>query len=286
MLQIKSLFKEPLVHFLIIGFLMFVLYGIIGGESGPEDKTIQISRADIQLMQARWQKQWQRPPTDEEMKGLIRAHVREEVLYREAMAMGLDQNDTIVRRRVAQKMDFVLADATSEETPTDEQLEQYMQQNIERFQDPVRISFAHVYFSQDKRGDKAEADAKKVLETIRKQGLSIASAIRTGDPFMMYYEYSANSRAQVARNFGEEFADALFKQNTTGWLGPVRSGYGLHLIYVSEFRAAIPPVLEDVKERVLTEYLSERGRDAKERAYQKLLERYTVEVEKVTADAS
>jgi peptidyl-prolyl cis-trans isomerase C len=277
--KIRTLLKEPLVHFLLIGFAMFLVYAIVDGDVGPEDNHIKITRADIELMAARWQKQWQRLPTEEELKGLIDAHVREEVLYREAIVMGLDQNDTIVRRRVAQKMDFVLADASSAATPSDAQLEQYMQANIERFQDPARISFAHVYFSQDRRGDQAVANAEKALAVIRKQNMSVSRAIKMGDPFMMYYEYTASSRAQVARNFGEEFAESMFKQNTPGWFGPVRSGFGVHLVYISEYRDAIPPRLGDVKERVLTEYLSEQGRDAKERAYQQLRDRYSLEIE-------
>ena len=279
MINIKSLSREPLIHFLAIGFLMFVLYGLVNNDRDPAGTYIKVSRADIGLMQARWQKQWQRLPTPDELQGLINAHIREEVLYREAVAMGLDKNDTIVRRRVAQKMDFVLADASAQTQPSDEQLQQYMQENIERFQDPARMSFSHIFFSQDKRGDRAEADAKKALSAIKRQKLSVERATRLGDPFMMYYEYSANSRAQVARNFGEQFSDALFQRTTPGWFGPITSGYGLHLVYISEYRDAIPPKLEDVRESVLSEYLSEQGRQAKERAYQQLRDRYTIDIE-------
>jgi len=282
----KSLLREPLVHFLGIGLLMFLLYGLVSENDGPESMHIKIDKSDINLMIARWQKQWQRVPTTEELQGLIEAQVREEVLYREAVAMGLDQNDTIVRRRVAQKMDFVLADASSASQPADDELQKFMEENIERFQDPARISFTHVYFSFDKRGNKTETDANAVLARIQNQKLSTSQAVKLGDPFMLYYEYEANSRAQVSRNFGDEFAETLFKQKGSGWTGPVRSGYGLHLVYISQFRQAIPPRLEEVKQRVQAEYLSEKGREAKERAYQRLRDRYTVEVEEIPAASS
>ena len=146
--------REPLVHFLVLGALLFGLFALVNNEaSSKSPNRIEITSADVDRLQERWTKQWNRPPTETELKSLIEAYLREEILYREALALGLDQNDTIIRRRLAQKMEFLFEDLADQVEPTDEELKRYFDRNRDQYRLPARFSFAHVYFSVDQRGD-------------------------------------------------------------------------------------------------------------------------------------
>ena len=146
--------KEPLVHFLALGAFIFVLDGWLGGSSGDlaQGSAWSSTRSESPGSSRGWTRQWRRPPTEAELRGLIENRIREEVLYREALAMGLDQDDTIVRRRLVQKVEFLTEDMAAQSEPTDEQLSSYLQENHERYQVPARLSFRHIYFNADERG--------------------------------------------------------------------------------------------------------------------------------------
>jgi hypothetical protein len=165
-------FKEPLLHFLLIGVALFALYYQVADPQSDRPRRIEVSAADIERMANLWARRWQRPPTPAELQGLIKAHVREEVLYREARALGLEQNDTIVRRRMAQKMEFFFQDIAARKEPSDDELQDFMENNAERFRRPARLSLTQVYLSRDKRGGQVMQDAEMLLEDLRLQGAS------------------------------------------------------------------------------------------------------------------
>ncbi len=266
--------REPLVHFLLLGGCFFVLYWAVGGsQSAVSDRTIRLAEGDVQRLAAAWQLQWSRPPSVEELTNLVKEHVREEIFYREALALGLDQNDSIVRRRLAQKMQFLSEDVAEQQEPSDEELQEFFAENSEPFEIPARVTFSHIYFSVDKRSDRAEADAKASLDAIR----GGADPAGIGDRFMLQNHYGARTQDDVAGTFGAAFAADLFGRRGEGWQGPVKSGYGLHLVRVEERIEALKPPWEKVRADVVSAWSDENRRTANDKLYKKLRGEYEIE---------
>jgi len=271
----KALLKSPLVHFVAIGTVIFVLYGLLRGSGVDDNRRIEVGEQQIARLRELWMAQWKRPPTERELEGLIDSFIREEVLYREALAMGLDRDDTVVRRRLAQKIEFLADDLATRSEPLPDELERFLEENLERYELPGRVGFSHVYFSVDRRGEACESDALDALHKI-KDG---ASPDEQGDPFMLQRDYPSRSEREVAELFGSEFGEALFMLSPGTWQGPVRSSYGLHLVVVRERTPSRTPELADVSDRVKNDLLSERRRTANEALVESLKERYQIVVE-------
>jgi peptidyl-prolyl cis-trans isomerase C len=267
------LLREPLIHFLAIGVVLFVAQ-----RAAPDRDAITVGAAEIAALQARWTQQRGRPPTVQELNGLIESRIREEVLYREALAMGLDRDDVIVRRRLAQKLEFLITDAAVGGAPDEAALRTFFEAKQERYAEPARRSFRHVYFSVDRRGDHAVADAESALAELT--GVDPPSASDLGDGFMLGHDFARLSETEVARQLGSRFASALFAIEADGWQGPIRSGYGLHLVRIDAWIEARPAELEAVRSAVERDYLAERAREVDEQAYERLRARYEVMVEK------
>ena len=274
----KRWLQEPLLHFLLIGAGLFVLFYQVADPEDVTDNRIVVSESDIERIITLFERKLQRLPTQQELNGLVEAEVREEILYREALAMGLDEDDTIVRRRMAQKVEFLFNDLVEAAEPTEEELRQYLDQYPEQFFEPERLSFVHVYFNADKRSDNTRADAQHVLSQLNAEqgGIDPASA---GDTFMFGYAFADQSERQVARMFGTEFVSALASLETGSWQGPVVSAYGLHLVYIEERTQPRLPPLDEIRDTVLNELLAERRKQANQAFYKALRERYDVVVE-------
>ena len=270
--------KEPLIHFLILGALLFALNGVLS-DSNPTDesKSIIISDAQVEWMQSTWNKKWQRMPTEDELQGLIEAYVREEVLYREGLAMGLDKDDTIIRRRLATKMEFLAKDIGQIVEPTELELQDYFKWNLDRYMDPAKVSFSHIYFNLDNR-ENALGDAQAVLEKLRKNETVSTEDWQLGDSFMLHYEYVHKTQTEVMQLFGSGFADAVFEMTLGGWQGPVQSGYGMHLVYIKGVVPAREPSLEEVREKVKNDLVSQRRTDSFEIFYKSLRDKYNIEI--------
>jgi hypothetical protein len=276
--QQKRWLKEPLLHFLLIGAALFALFYQVADPAIVSDSRIIISEADIDRMITLFERKLQRLPTQQELNGLIEAQIREEILYREALAMGLDQDDTIVRRRMAQKVEFMFNDLADAAEPTDDELQAFLDANSDRFIEPARTSFVHVYLNADKRGDSIEAEAQRLLQTLD-SNLDQTDSATTGDPFMFGYGFENQSEHQVSRMFGRDFAKALATLAADSWQGPVASGYGLHLVYIKDRSDAWLPPLAEIRESVLYELLAERRQQANQAFYRALRERYDVIIE-------
>jgi hypothetical protein len=271
----KKWHKEPLLHFLIIGAMIFVVFSIVNkDEIDVSGNKIVVTAADIEWLSANWSKKWNRQPTETELKGLVDSYIREEVYYREALALGLDQNDTILRRRLMQKMEFLSNDLAELNQPDEDALNQYFLGNQERYELPARISFTHIYFSWDKRGTKVVEDAESVLA-----GLDAMRAPEKGDSFMMQYDFVQETQFEVERLFGKVFTEELFRLGTDTWLGPIESGYGLHLVRISEKINSKMPELALVIEKVRTDLMFEQKKMMNEEIYKKFKERYEIVVE-------
>lgn len=270
-------YREPLVHFLAIGACLFGIYLWLNdpGET-LSGARIEVSENDIELLHARWMKQWQRPPTANELQGLIEAHIREEVLYREALALGLDKDDTIVRRRMAQKMEFLVADVAVPMEPDEAELRAYFEANQERYHQPVKLSFTHIYFNPDKRGASTQQEAETVLRALQAARQLPRRARDLGDRFMLAHDYVRKSVPDIKRDFGAIFAQRLVEIEQGTWQGPVASGYGLHLAYISERIEARLPNFVLVRANVKNDFLIDKRREVNELAYQRLRERYEI----------
>jgi len=273
----KRLLKEPLLHFLVLGALIFAVYSWLN-RGLPDNKsaagTVRITSNEIAWLKEMWSRQWQREPTRDELRGLVTDFLKEELLAREARALGLDQNDTIVRRRLAQKLEFLVQDTSSLAEPTEEDLRRFYDANPERFQTEARISFKQVFFSREKRAA-AATEAKAALSDLA----GGANPADFGDRLLVDSEIVDADMQSVGGQFGREFADAVFTLKPGAWNGPIESGYGLHLVRVSEVKPANRREFSEVKTQVLARWREQRQREDNEKYFASLLKKYDVVVD-------
>ena len=277
----KRLFKEPLVHFLVLGAGLFVAYNLTPKGRGPgEPGKIVVTQGEIEHLASGFTRSWQRPPTSEELAGLVRDRVREEVYCREAIAMGLDKDDTIIRRRLRQKLEFVSEDIAAMAPPTDAQLEAYFRAHADTFRVPQRFTFSQVYLNPQLHGDgeHLRRDAGQLLAQLNQAG-GKADLSATGDAFLLDREFEGMSLGEIAKQFGEKFAAQLSKIALGKWHGPIESGYGIHLVLIRKCTEESLPVLAEVRDTVRRECENARRLEANEAFYQSLLKHYTVTIE-------
>ena len=268
--------REPLVHFLTIGALLFGLYGAVRGRPESARDTITVNATQLSLFEEQWRQQQGRPPTPAELQWLVDQYIREEVLSREAKALGLDRDDTIVRRRLAQKMDFLVADVATLAEPSDEAVQRFFTAHVEQYQEPVKLSFTHIYFNPDHRRGHARQDAERALARLQAEKPPPPRAPERGDHFMLSADYAQRSQVEVAREFGQAFADQLFTTPPGQWQGPLESGYGVHLVRIQERLAATVPEFEAVRGKVKDDFIARQRQEANENTYQRLREHYKI----------
>ena len=274
----KRLLREPLIHFLLIGALLFGLYGATqsGRPTVAPSKEIRLTLDEIAQLTLLYQSQWRRPPTPEELERMVENKVQQEVLYREALAMGLDKDDEIVKRRMAQKMQFLAEDVAAAREPTTTELKAWYEQNSARFAQPPRLTFRHLYFSTDRRGERARDDAAQALAKLAGQPVDTKVAASIADPFMFQDYYRDRAPDYIAKEFGPPFAVALAKLVPGAWQGPVESGFGWHLVFVDSVVPGRVPTFEEIEPDVKTAWLGEHKNFAWDQAYKKMRAGYTV----------
>ncbi len=273
----KRLFREPLLQFLLIGGVLFAAYRFVQPLSKPAAAAneIRLSPDDLTRMALLFQSQWKRQPTASELERLMESRIQMEILYREALGMGLDKDDEIVKRRMAQKMQFLAEDAAPQE-PTTAELKGWFRKNSDRFAMPTRVSFRHLYFSPDLRADRARDDALKALAKMADQPEDAALPATFADPFMFQEYYRDRGAEQLGKDFGPNFALEVANLPTGSWQGPVESGFGCHRVYVDAATAGRVPDFEEIEGEVKTAWLTEQKSLAWERAYKEMRGKYTV----------
>jgi hypothetical protein len=272
-----AFWREPLLHFALIGLALFLLHGMLNrDETAPREIVVTPSR--VSALQENFARTWLRPPTAQETQGLIDDYVREEVYYREAIAMGLDRDDTVVRRRLRQKMEFFSEDVAALATPTDADLATFLEAHRERFVEPARVSFEQLYFSTDRRGESVRTDAERALQGLQSGRAGSGEAV-TGDPSLLPPNMADASPRDVANAFGDDFATQLEAAPLGQWSGPLQSSYGLHLVRVTARVADSAPALEAVRPLVLREWQAEQTRKLGDEFYRSLLAKYEVRIE-------
>jgi peptidyl-prolyl cis-trans isomerase C len=274
--------REPLVHFLVAGFALFVLYALLQPERFAADTShrIELSATDVARVELAFVARWQRQPTAAELRGLLASEVRNEILSREAIALGLDKDDVILKRRLAQKMEFLADDVSGLREPTQEELRAWFDANKSEFAQPSRITFRHVYFSTDRRGAGAETAARKALTSLAGRG----DAAPRGDPFMFQDYYADRTEQQIAQEFGSDFATTLFSASVRRWSGPFASGLGWHVVWTEALQAGEVRPYEDVESEVRERWTSEQREAAKRAGFEAMLARYEVVVPEMRAE--
>jgi hypothetical protein len=272
----KSLFREPLLHFLLLGAALFGISRLVNPATDrtAPSRQIVLTLDDLQQLQVGFAAQWQRAPTEQELLGLLENKIKEEILYREALAMGLDKDDTIVKRRMAQKMEFLAEDVSTSHEPTAGELKAWFDQNTKMFQQPARITFRLLYFSPDRRGKSAWSDADAALKKLAGKPASWAGAAALGDQFMFPDYMADRTPDQIAKDFGPPFAKALFVQKPGVWTGPIESGYGWHLVYVDTLIPERATSFEEAEPDVKTAWLASRKAEAWDQAYKAMRAKY------------
>jgi len=270
-MTIRKLLREPLLHFFVLGAGLFFLYDNIDGESPDARNEIVIGENRLSIISATFERVWQRAPTDAELQGLIDSYVREEVMYREGIALNLDRDDAIVRRRVAQKMSFI-ADGLVPEVPTDTELQSWLLSHAGEYRVPPRFSFRQVYIDPQRHAGELES----VIASMRKTLAAASDETLAGDPTMLPRSLENADLRDVERTFGSEFGDAILGVEVGSWQGPIRSSFGLHFVDIAEHIPARDPLLIEVRSAVERDFLNSRSQEISDAFYQSLLERYTV----------
>jgi hypothetical protein len=274
----RRVLREPLLQFLVLGAILFAGYqfALPHAATGPSSTQIRLSLDDLAQLVTLFQSQWNRPPTPDELQRLVEERIREEVLYREALAMGLDKDDTIVKRRMAQKMQFLAEDVAAAHEPTAEELRIWYQKNSDKFALPSRVSFRHLYFAPDRRGPRARDDAASALAKLAGLPEDAPAATSLGDPFMFQGYYGDRTSEQVAKEFGPPFAQVVANLTPGSWQGPIESGYGWHLVFVDSVVPGRIPELDEIEPDVKTAWLSDQRERAWHQAFAKMRAKYTV----------
>ncbi|HSR90641.1 MAG TPA: peptidylprolyl isomerase [Gemmatimonadales bacterium] len=271
-----KILREPLLHFLLLGAVIFGAYRFLSNERATQPGNIVVTQGRIEALVAAYTRTWQRPPTASEREGLIGDYIREEVYVREAIALGLDQDDMVIRRRLRQKLEFVSEDLSPLAEATDGQLHAYLAAHQDAFSVEPRFTFRQVFLDPRRRGDQLSHDAAHLLARLRQASTDPDTV---GDASMLDHSFGALPASLVAAQFGDQFAAALGKLPIGQWHGPVASAYGAHLVLVDDRTEGRVPDLEEVRDVVRRDWANAQRTEVSEKYYQTLLRRYAVTVE-------
>ena len=271
----RTILREPLLHFLIAGLAIFGFSAWRGEAVDPASRTIMINAEQVENLTTRWAQTWQRPPTGAEIDGMIRDYIKEEVYYREAKRLGLDDDDAIIRRRLRSKMEFLAGAEIENAAPSDATLQAWLDKNPAKYAADARYSFDQIYLTAND-ADAARDRATTLLARLNKGGDWQAF----GDSISLPPSLEDAAKANVAREFGDGFAASLAAQRIGGWAGPVASGFGLHLVRLRAVKTSDKPNLAQVRQTVENDWRAATLADREAKAYQALLDGYTIRIAK------
>jgi parvulin-like peptidyl-prolyl isomerase len=281
-------FKEPLLHFLVLAAGLFMLSRFFSETpSGENPDTIVVSGQRIKSLILAFHRTWQRPPSQQELDGLVEDFIKEEVFYREALAMGLDRDDTLIRRRLRQKLEFVAEELADAVEPTEQQLQQFLDEHPDSFRVERHATFSHIYLSRDRRGDSLEADARQLLDKLRAADNEPFDPADQGDSFLLPHYHENLREGEISNLFGQDFGPQVLAVEAGQWSGPCASAYGLHLVLLHEKTAGRVPTLDEVRAAVRRDWYAARRAASKKDFFLGLRKRYEVVIEmpKVTDEA-
>lgn len=278
MTVVRRILSEPLVHFLLAGGVIFASYALIDPSPVAQDKrSIEVGQGQLSQLFETFSRTWQRPPTRSELQGLVDGYVKEEVFYREGQDMGLDQDDTIFRRRMQQKLEFLLEPNTEELTPRDGELEAYFREHAARYGQPTRLAFQQIFFRSSRPGDEGELAAKALLTRLSAGSVDIDSET-LGDASTLPSGMDLTDGKAVEAVFGREFVVGAASGTVGRWSGPFRSSYGTHLLYLDQSVAAVGATFTDVRDKVRLDWENDRRKEITDKRYAEMKARYDVKV--------
>lgn len=263
--------------FLLLGGGIFVLFQQVLNDALPDNTEIVVTKEQIQTLRLGFERVWQRSPGARELSALIQSYIQEEVLYREALVLGLDKNDGVVRRRLSQKMQFLSEDLADLEQADDNTLQSYLDDHVDQYMQPARFSFRQIYFNASKRGQQATQSETESLLIKLKKGEVDGKA--SGDSIMISHQFDLMRETEVVRILGAQFMQALRETPTGSWQGPIKSGFGQHLVFIDEFVESKASRLNDVRQQVVRDWSAEKRKETNQAIYEKLRQRYQVVVE-------
>lgn len=278
--KLKRLLREPLVHFLLASAGIYALYvGVAGNDNSGDDRTITVSAAEIDALTEQWARIWQRPPTEEEREAIIRGSVRKQALYREALAMGLEQGDTVVERRLAQRLEMLAKSLMAPEEPSEEQLRAWFKENEDEFRQPDRYSMLQVYFDPDRRDATTLEDARAALVELQSMEGIPSDISNYGDRLMSQNYYADRTELDLRKSFGSGFVQQVIELEPGRWHGPILSGYGAHIVYVIEVKREPAPEYEAFEEQVKAGWTADTIEELGEQFIDNLVAKYEITIE-------
>jgi hypothetical protein len=275
----KSLLREPLTHFLLLGAALFAMDRFVGNRGVEAPGTIVVSAGEIESLAAGFAKTTERRPTDDELRGLIADRVREDVYCREAIALGLDKDDPVIRRRLTDKLQFVSEDVAPEAEPAESDLRAYFAAHEAAFRIEPRLTFRHVYLDPARHRDTLAVDARRLIDRLNASGAHVDPAA-FGDTFLPAHTFADVPSGVIARQFGDAFAAKLVDLPIGRWQGPIASGYGTHLVQVTARVDGRLPSFEEARQEVGRAWKDARRQEANAAFYQRLLAKYRVTIER------
>ena len=275
---LRSILREPLAHFVVLGGLAFAFWPMVANHVGGAPDRIMIDASQVQRTAEIFMSTHSRPPTSVEMADMVEQQVRDEVFYREGIALGLDRGDEIIRRRIMQKMRFMVQDVVLAEQPGDAELQRFLDRNHTRYAAEPLLAFAQVYLDPSRHHASLGADAAKLLARLQQSDGRLDYG-RDSDPLPLGNDFEATPLHVISAEFGEDFAAALQKATPGTWSGPIQSGFGEHLVLLRERREGEAPVLSRIRDTVLRDWQAERRQALNEQAYAAMRAKYRVDVE-------
>lgn len=273
-----KILREPLLHFLLLGATIFVVFSFLSRHKVDKPGEIVVTQGTVENLVTGFTRTWQRPPTQDELRGLITDYVREEVAYRRAVAMGLDRDDTIVRRRLRQKLEFLSDDLSARVKPTDADLQAFLQSHADNFQTETTFTFRQIYLNPQLHGTTLHRDETRLLTDLQRAG-GQSDLTSLGDPFLLPQTFQSISLSEVKKVFGEQFATGLSAVAPGKWQTGVASGYGAHLVYVVQRNEGRLPALAEIHDEVRRQWLDAKRGEATNKLYQTLLKGYMIRIE-------
>jgi len=269
----RKLLKEPFLHFIAIGIALFVLYGLVNDKTSSKN-TILINDFDVSNIIAGWEMQWKRPPTEKELQNLINLKVKQEIFYQEALKMNLDHNDEIIKRRLAQKMKFLSNDIASLKEPTDEELQEYFKTNSDKYLTPYSYSLYQITFSPDKR----ENNYNDAVETLKQYPTASFEEMKDkGDKLPFSYFFEEVSANELGLQLGLKFPEALMDKEIDQWIGPIPSGFGHHLVYITKIQEPQLPEFSVIKIKINNDYEYDHQKEIDSLMFALLKKKYVIE---------
>ena len=272
----KQLLKEPLVLFLLLGAGLFGLYTLVNDSVDDNADIIRITQGEISNLKSLFEKQWRREPTEDELDSLIQGHIREKVLYREALSIGLEKDDTIIRRRLVQKMEFIFGDLGTLVKPAEQALADFHIENADKYLSPPRMTFTQIYINTDAHGNQAEQRARELLGKLESLKPGDPELGEMGDRIMLPGRLQDASKKEVVNQFGASFPEQLTQIPPGQWAGPITSGFGWHIVFLESFEPSELIPVEQIRESVLNDYQYQQRKQAELLAYESLKSKYEI----------